>query len=146
MTKKAILYISIITLGILAYMAYGYLNQEKIDEQFRNDCSKNPRTNTPLTFVLNANEHVPKLNLSIKGHGEIVNKTILRNEATNDYEYKDGFSLGDTLEIIHKGKSYKIYGFQYHTVTVNIKKGQECKYKGAFMNQKWNERTVFNLD
>ena len=130
----------------LAYMAYGYLDQKNKDNQFSKACMENLKVDTPLTFALKNNTQIPELQLQIIRGGKVVDRVIVKKTMNDDYLYEDGCSVHDTLSIMINKKIYSIYGFQYHAVTINDKKGLECKFKGAFLNQKWNEGYVFELN
>jgi len=144
MNRKLIFLIAI--LGI-AYAAYGLLNQKFKDEQFRDNCEQNPNRLTALTFVLSKTTDNTKLALKIKrSHDNPLDKVIFKDSKKSEFNYTDGFSIHDTLEIVTPLKRYKIYGFEYRAITVNAKKGLECAYNGAYINAKWNDGNVFVLN
>lgn len=146
--NKARLFIIIVVLSILGYMAYGYINQKNKDDQFKTECEKNPDIHTSLTFAVNPAENSHQINVQLKDNkGKVIlNKVLNDAEEANEFKYEGGFSIHDTIELIYNKKVYKIYGFKYHAIVINEKKGPECQYKGAFINGKWIESSVFDLN
>lgn len=37
---------------------------------------------------------------------------------------------------------YAAYGFQYHSIVINIKKGPECQYKGFYHRKMEREQCI----
>lgn len=144
--KKAYL-ISFILCTIIGWMIIGWISQKNKDNQFKTKCENNPSTHTSLTFAIDPKEESHQINVLLKNKQNqmILNKIVSENE-DHEFTYDGGFSIDDTLMVIKKSKTYKIYGFKYHTVIINEKKGPECQYKGAFFNGKWNEDDVFDLN
>ena len=131
----------------IAYMVYGFLNQKFKDEKFNHDCEQNPNRLSALTFVLAKSNGVTKLALKIKrSHDNPLDKMMIKDSKTNEFNYTDGFSIHDTLEIFTPLKNYRIYGFEYRAITINEKKGLECAFNGAYVDGKWNDSSVFMLN
>ncbi|WP_316808409.1 hypothetical protein [Pedobacter agri] len=136
----------IVAIGI-AYMVYGFFNQRFKDEQFTDNCEQNPNQSTALIFVLPESASTNKLTLQLKnGTDGPVKKVITEDPKTGEFRYVDGFSIHDTVEVFTPEKQYKIYGFEYRSITINEKKGLECAYNGAYVNGKWNDSNVFRLN
>lgn len=128
-------------------MAYGFFTQMKKDSDFTDECEHRANQLIPLVFTTPHAKDIKQLNLHIKSFGATsLYKTINVDIETNEFTFNGGFSTKDTIEITNLAKLYKVYGFQYHAITINEKKGLECRYKGAYLNGKWVEDKLFILD
>ncbi|MCZ4243838.1 hypothetical protein [Pedobacter punctiformis] len=146
--NKTPFFIILIVLAILGYMGYGYIDQKSKDDQFQTACEKNPNIHTFLTFAVKQTENSNQIDVQLKDNkGKIIlNKILYDTQEVNEFKYEGSFSVQDTIKLVYNKKVYKIYGFRHHSVVINEKKGPECQYKGAFINGKWNEGTVFDLN
>lgn len=125
----------------------GWISQKNKDNQFKTECENNPSIHTTLSFVVDPKDEAHQINVHLKNKQSqtILNKVLNKNK-DHEFKYDGGFSISDTLMIIKNSKVYKMYGFKYHTVVINEKKGPECHYKGAFINGKWNEDYIVDLN
>jgi hypothetical protein len=148
MNKKIYFLIGLIIIAMSGYAAYGFISQNNKDNQFKTECEKNPNVHTSLIFAVKQTENPHQINVQLnddKGK-TILNKILNDAEEPSEFKYDGGFSIHDTIQLIYNEKVYRIYGFQYHSVVINDKKGPECQYKGAFINGKWNASNVFDLN
>jgi len=133
--------IIILLLAVAGYIGYNFYQQYRRDNDFICKCRKGNEMNTKLMFDFLNDLEILKVKALI--NNKKIN--IKRVNITDPLEYNQGFSLQDTLKIVTQSKNYNIYGFKYDSVMINPQKGLECEFKGAFVNDKWNEGNVFIL-
>lgn len=143
--KKYYLFIPLVV--VLCYVIYN-LKLQKIEySNYICECRLAKDMHSDLIFDLYfTKRQINNMSIKINKIKKPIDVRNIRKTTKNyEYKYEYGFELHDSLTVSIDDRLYKIYGFKYDTIIINRKKGLECLFKGAYLNNKWVEGNYFIL-